>query len=513
MEINKNSWIAVWLLIFLGWFAYLNNLTNLFVYDDYLLIIDNPRIKTFSNFFDIFKHDIYYYVSASNFYRPLVTLSLMVDFSIWGFNTVGYHVTNNLIHIANAVILFFLVRRIFKNEVLSLLVGSMFVMHPVHTQAVTYVSGRADPMYTCFLLSSMLLFLKSEGENIWQIIFSYFLFILALLSKEVALILPALICVVMAIFVKNAKLKKYFLGFLLICLFYVILRIVFLRSILDNPGPMPIGLSIRLLNLPKQIVEYISLLILPINLHIERNLPVSVGFFKELVIVIVPPTFKIVGVDYSLIFSWLLFILIIVFLCRIYKKHKGLFFSGMWFFVGIIPVSNLFPINALVAEHWLYLPSIGFFVFLGICLIRFSQKNNLLKYSCLLGTVLLLASYFYLTFMRNRDWRNEIVLYRNILKYLPANQGMRVHYNLGCAYFDAGLVDLSIKEYEKALALKPKDNLLAYFNLSRAYLAKKNYAKANFLLQKAIETKPKNINDEKIIKEAKRILESLKKKK
>jgi len=511
MELNKNSWIVVWVLIFLGWFAYLNNLSNLFVYDDYLLVLDNPAIKSFQHIIDIFKHDIYYYVSQSNFYRPIVSLSLMFDFFVWRLMPVGYHVTNNLLHIFNGVFLFFILRKIFKDSVLALMVSVLFILHPIHTQAVTYVSGRADPLYVFFAFIAILFFLKSEGENKPLIFGAYSFFILSLLSKEVALIIPFLILLILKTFYKNGKLNKYLFGFFLICIVYVLIRLTLLRSILHNPGPMPLDFGVRLMNLPKQITEYAVLLILPLNLHIERAIPVSLRFFKELNIVIFPPQVNIVNPDYPLILSWIFLIMVIVFLLKIAKKNKGVFFSGAWFLVALLPVSNLFSINALIAEHWLYLPSVGFFILLSLGLLKLSQVSIFCKYIFLFLFCSLILGYFYLTHERNKDWRNEVVFYKNILEYTPKNQGMRIHYNLGCAYLDAGQIDEAIKEYETAISIKPRDNLLAYFNLARAYLIKNDFDRAKYLLGIAVRTTPKNINDDRVIKQAQSLLEKINK--
>jgi tetratricopeptide (TPR) repeat protein len=204
-------------------------------------------------------------------------------------------------------------------------------------------------------------------------------------------------------------------------------------------------------------------------------------------------------------------ITVIYFILRVFKKHKGVFFSGGWFLLALLPVLNLFSINALVAEHWLYLPSIGFFIIVALGIKKLSQVSVFFKYISLVLFCFLITGYFYLTHERNKDWRNEIVFYKNILKYTPGNQGMRVHYNLGCAYLDAGQIDEAIKEYEKSIYMKPRNNLLAYFNLARAYIMKEDFDKAKKLLVISINTVPKNMNDAKIIEKARSILENLNK--
>ncbi|MDP8259477.1 MAG: tetratricopeptide repeat protein [Candidatus Gygaella obscura] len=512
MALNKNIIIAFLAIFILGWFVYINNLDNSFVYDDYLLVVDNPAVKSFKYLPDIFKHDLYYYVSASNFYRPIVSLSLMFDFAFWKYNFRGYHLTNNLLHILNVLLLFFLIRKISGNEALSLITAVLFMVHPLHTQAVTYISGRADLLYVFFGLLSLGIFIHaSQSKSILLTCLSCFCYILSLLSKEVALVFPFLILMIMFLFYKEyLSFRKYGI-FLLIAAFYLLMRMTLLKEILNNPQPVSLGLGVRLLNMPKVLFAYILLLIFPVGLHIDRTFDVSFSFFKKINFNLWPFSFQIERVDYQLLFSWLILILFIVLLIRIGKKEKLMLFSSLWFFIAFLPLSGILALNALIAEHWIYLPSVGFFLIIAALVYRLNS-TYFLRYFSLVVFCTIVLSYSLLTIKRNRDWKDEIALYTSTLFSLNGKGSPRLYYNLGCAYLDRGMVNKAITQYKKAISLRPKRKLLYYYSLSLAYLVKKDYNNVREAIKNMLNIPAANINEERLLNKAKDILEKIKEK-
>ena len=180
------------LVFLLGIGLYANTFGNSFVWDDELLVIRNGYIKDWSHFPEIFKINLFHSISRKgNYYRPLQSLSLLFDYSLWGLRPFGYHLTNVLLHIANAVIIYFLIGMISRSRRISLLTALLFLVHPIHTQAVTYISGRADPLAAFFFLLAFYLYVKSVALNkLAPYLGSLLFFLLALLSKEAALIFP-----------------------------------------------------------------------------------------------------------------------------------------------------------------------------------------------------------------------------------------------------------------------------------------------------------------------------------
>ena len=142
------------------------------------------------------------------------------------------------------------------------------------------------------------------------------------------------------------------------------------------------------------------MLLWPFGLHMEREVALSYSIFE--------PQSAL-----GLFISTVLFIT--AFKTR--KKSRFLLFATSWFFITIFPSSNIFPINALIYEHWLYLPSIGFFVAFAWLFERLLQKGNTFKFLSIGLMLLLVFFYGWRTFERNKDWHNPISFYESTIRY------------------------------------------------------------------------------------------------
>jgi len=188
---KKTILLSVILIIVLGFTVYNNSLNNVFFWDDRILIEENEYITSWSYILRIFTKDIGGGAGKQyTFYRPFQIFTYMIDYSIWGLNARGYHFTNIVLHITAALSIFWLINIVFKDNFLSLLTGAFFVVHPIHTEAVTYISGRADSLALVFALLCVIFYVKSlsykRSGAFCLMVLSY---VFALLSKENSLIL------------------------------------------------------------------------------------------------------------------------------------------------------------------------------------------------------------------------------------------------------------------------------------------------------------------------------------
>jgi len=166
MRIHKTILIA--LIIVVCSAAYFNTLFFNFVCDDHSLIIDNPYIRAFKFLPLFFTHDIWnisIMAINSGYYRPLLGASFMLDYALWHTNPFGYHLANLIFHILVAILVFLLVEMLFKNRVIAFSSALLFSVHPIHTEAVSFISGRVDVLCLFFFLLSLLLFLKYFYNN------------------------------------------------------------------------------------------------------------------------------------------------------------------------------------------------------------------------------------------------------------------------------------------------------------------------------------------------------------
>src|SRR3989339_1000371 len=176
--------------------AYLNTLHHQFVFDDFRVITNNPYIKDWKYFPALFNSD-YFKISGELSYRPLVTLSYFIDYSIWGLNSSGFHLTNLLIHTINTVLVFFLICKTTRNFNLTVISCLFFSVHPILTETVNSVGFREDLLCATFFLLALFFYVKlytSKYKNTCYII-SLFAYFIALFSKEMAISLPLIIFV------------------------------------------------------------------------------------------------------------------------------------------------------------------------------------------------------------------------------------------------------------------------------------------------------------------------------
>src|SRR3990170_4464809 len=208
-KISKNPSLPVLILVIVCFsqFIYLNSLSNQFVYDDEFTIVTNYFVKTWNNFPLLFNSD-YFKLSGELSYRPVVTLSYFIDYTLWKLNPFGFHLTNTLLHTLNSVLLFFLLKRIFNCQTTSFAATLIFLCHPVLSEAVNAISYREDLLAATFFIAAFLLYMKTSKEE-RSFSPAYFAsvgcYLLGVFSKEMAITLPLLIFLHDVIFRKPKK--------------------------------------------------------------------------------------------------------------------------------------------------------------------------------------------------------------------------------------------------------------------------------------------------------------------
>lgn len=468
---SRITLIAALLIIILGFSVYANSLNSRFVWDDEDLVRNNVYIKNWSYIPNIFKEDIEAGAGKrSSLYHPLQIFTYLLDRFLWGSNVTGYHLANILLHILVGLAIFLLIAIIFSDGLLAFFTSILFIVHPVHTEVVNYISSRSDPLFTLFILSGLILYIRYlELKKINIYLLMLFCYILALLSKEFSIIFPAMVLLYHYAFDKKVKLKP-FLPIVCLAFFYIISRLTILRPFLPDASLSPNIILQRIPGFFVAITNYIRLLLLPGDLHME---------YGNKVFSWTEPA-AILGVTAAL------FLLVYGFKKR--KKDRVIFFSIFWFFILLLPVSNLYPINAYMAEHWLYLPSIGFFLILARLLTYLYRTKNIKMLTVLLTSTLLIF-YSYSTVRQNFFWRDPVELYKRTLRYAPSSVG--VYNNLGNVYRDMGNIEDAISSYERALEFDPK-LVAALNNLGNIYSEIGRHMRAITFFERAIEIDPNN---------------------
>ena len=453
-------------------FSYLNSFQNQFVFDDEDFVVKNSTVHDWHKWPHVFTENMIQGArKGSNFYRPLQSITHGVDYLLWKDKPQGHHAFNILFHILAAIAAYLALKNIFSKEA-SFLAALFFAIHPVQTEAVTYISGRSDPMAGFFILLAILLFNKN-------LVLSCVSFILAVMSKESALITPALIMLYFCFPTRpkgaSRELFKKISPFIIIAIIYGALRLTVLNfsNTVGANLPQPfyyVPLYLRFLTFLKTLPVYFSVLLWPFGLHMERHIDLARSIFE-------PQVFS--GL---LIFSAAFFI---AFRIRKMEPANGaMLFGTAWFFTAIFPNSNIVPINALIYEHWLYLPSLGFFVFIAWLMEKLIRKGRILKYAAIALAVITALFYMWRTYERNKEWRDPVSFYESAIKYTPDSG--RLHNNLAMAYSDKARIEDAVREYKEAIILGdyyPQ----THFNLSNIYIAKGDYEGALRELKRSVE--------------------------
>ncbi len=504
---NHHTALGILALCIVGVGIYTNSFGNKLFWDDNDGIINNAYVKNFEikKFFT--ENLIAGAGFQSNYWRPMLLITYASEWKLWGNWTPGYHITNTLIHILNAILLFFILAYISKDFFFRFFPSLVFLIHPLQTEAITYVSGRGDPLSFFFILLGILFFLmafhrvEKEGRctslrtyNVQALfsLFSIFMFILALLTKERAVIFPAYLIlfelwywyrerVDFKKFVK--KLVILILPFVLIACMYLLLRGTALNfqntfNIYNTETPYTASIFTRTFTFLKIIPSYVELYVFPKTLFMERSETVSYAetFFDPSVLM---------GICITLI-------LIFLSLFKL-KENPKYAFGTLFLFVAFFPASGIFiPVAGIMYEHYMYAPIIG--ISIVFALLISDLLKNLKQYwvSVIVMVIVIVWSLFLSgrTILRNAEWRDPIIFYEQTLAHAPTS--LRVWNNLGMAYADKHTNEKAISAYAHAIALDPQ-NPIPYHNLGNIYEDEKNIEMAKKYWQMAVSLNPQFI--------------------
>ncbi|MFA5164268.1 MAG: hypothetical protein WC481_01720 [Candidatus Omnitrophota bacterium] len=398
-------------IVLLGILAYRSALFGDFVLDDLTLVVLNAHIQDLSGAGRLFLENIgagFSQQASSAFYRPLQILSYAVDHSFWGLNYAGYHLTNVILHILAALGVFQLVRMITGKETLSFIAAAVFAVHPVNTEAVSYISGRADPLSALFIFLCLICYIKYlDTSGVKYYLLFPLCYFCALMSRESGLMVPVFILLYHFSFRRKVTRRLAFglaVPLTVVTAVYLLMRSVALNSML--PHYHSAALPARFAGFFSAFAEYIRILFMPYGLHMEYG---RKAFCFS---------------DPRVIIGALLFAACIYFIVRKRKEGGAAFFFAAWFIAGLIPVSNIFPMGAYMAEHWLYLPSVGFYAVLASAVVRLPKAATVaLPAVILLGLTAATAK-------QNRYWADPQVFYTRTLEYSPDSARIRTYLDI-----------------------------------------------------------------------------------
>lgn len=510
--ILKSKHLLVALLLFLVCIGtYFNSLFYDFVFDDNSLVVDNPCIKSSNYIGKAFQKDLWdfaYEGNKPNYYRPLQTLSFMLDYRLWRLNPLGYHLTNAFLHLLNGLLVFGIIYLLFNNFFIAVTSSFLFCIHPINSSTVSYISGRGDLLAGAFILLTFLfsaLSFKCPKNQKLYFVLTVLFSILAFLSRETALVIP-LGLILLFYFIKEKNRSKTLLLLLVIlsASLYLYFRLIVLNIPLTKQFFLNLSPFLRLLNFLYVLILYIFLLVIPVNLYLTHT---TIPIFSWLD----PKT----QITLSLFMTGLI-------LWYIKRHNKILNFSLTWFFIFVFQVLFVmtgFNRNKLcMAENWIYIAAIGFYVIISYLLYIFWSRHKAIAY-CLI--TIMLSTYTTITIFNNSNFKDRISLASHMLLFDSENK--EAHKELASAYLqnkeyanalehidqaiklepldpdlymlkgsyyeDTGNIKLAVTSYEKLLKIEPH-SARANNNLGAIYFNKAEFDKARIFFEHAIKLNP-----------------------
>jgi cytochrome c-type biogenesis protein CcmH/NrfG len=459
-----------------------------FVWDDTALVLRDPLIRSWRLIPEGFQHFLFTDATASDFYRPMQRLTYTLEYWAFVFRPTPYHVTSVLCHLAAAIALFafscellrFLGNADRSRKWISLLAALVWAIHPVHTSAVIYISGRADPLAAAFGFLGLFCGLRSlralkAGAWLWMV-GAAAAFLLSVLSKEIGLIFPLLWLVLLGMRRHRIAFRNAAVATIFVITIYLSLRLP--AEHIAPPAPTAATpLLVRPIVVARAVAEYAGLLILPWNLHMERDVEsrplgfndtsITQGSWREL----------------QTLLGIILIAVGIYWMARV-RKNPALSACLILGVVSYLPVSGIIPLNASVAEHWLYVPSA--FLFLAVCLTAAAileakpeGSKGRAKRVILVGAAVWMLFLAGRTFVRTFDWKDQ----RTFLTQTIAKGGASVRMLISLAGLELsqGQLDAAKTHLETALHQQPGQPM-ALINLAAVAIKQNDFKFAHEIL-------------------------------
>ena len=473
MRPTLQNFIIIIILAAISFGVYANSLHGDFLIDDTTVILNNEQI-----------HDTGVYFSKHFKIRPCM-LSEVIRTFLWhigGAEPFYYHLFNVLVNVICVILVFVLCNSLFNNKTLSFLSSLIFALHPIHTEAVSWISGGPYVLSSMFFIAAFIFYIRSN-RSMFYLTLSVVAFSFCLLAGNSVAVLPIMFILYELLFREKASQNLKLFRFRLIVLFLVLaISVIFIGMffVMRNKFAHLIfqfrGLS-YLVVVAKAFLYYLKILYLPLQRGLYHPFSFNTAGIQNLS----PALFSSVAVIIIAIVSF--------FKCK--RNLKPVSFGIMWFFVTYLPYSNIIPVCNIISERYLFLPSVGFSIIMAALFLKvwaIINKDNkfktTLRYLAIIAITLYLGCYAAVTVKQNYEYNNIITYWETNINNF--DDGYIVYNNLAGTYYLMGNLDSAIAYCWINLMINPNQPHV-WCNLGKVYREKGDVQQAEFCYNEALQ--------------------------
>ena len=490
--------------------VYANTLWCGFVFDDGHVILNNKWITDFSHIGEVFLSSDWGFEagSSTNYYRPLYYVLLTLEYHLFGLSPWGYHLVNIVVHAINSILVLFLALhlfcasrmeqagegRAFKASHLALASALLFAVHPVHVEAVAWVSAISELGFTLFFLLSLYLYVaaygratdKAERSPILSPL-SWLCFILALLFKETAVMLFfGIVAFDLSLKERGSRLPvRRYIPYIIVLAAYIIIKVLVSGGLVPKLQHEELSVFQYFINIFPLIFDYLRLIFFPVELN-------AFYIFHPILSVLDP------GLLVSII---VIAPFVVLFFINIKGKNKAAAFALLLALLPLMPALYIPGAGARgssFAERYLYLPSAGFLIFVIYWFAYFLERLGVRRAGVVFTLVIVLAGGAFTagTVLRNRVWKDNYTLWEDTARKTKDSE--LVYVNLGSAADTLGHREEALHAYKRALEINPR-SAETHNNLGTLFFEIKEYDLALSYYAKGLKETTKSANQAMIV--------------
>jgi Flp pilus assembly protein TadD len=411
-------------------------------------------------------------------WQPLVWISFMLDYQLYGFMAGGYHYTNVIFHVFSTLLLFWLINRMTKAVWRGAFVAALFALHPLHVESVAWISERKDVLSAFFWMLTLCLYVHyTEKPVIKRYLLVLFCFSCALMSKPMVVTLPLIM--ILIDYWPLGRFQSMKGGVLLWQLkekgsFFILSAATTFITLYNPVKPkdactdiIPFGL--RISNAPVSFITYLKKIFWPRDLAILYPLPDTYPFWQ--------------------VFGTLLLIIIIFTAVIVTARRMPYLFVGwFWYAITLLPVIGIIQAgNEAMADRYTYLPSIGIFIIFAWGIPAFYRSEKIRNRILFPAGISAIAVFSVLTWQQCSYWKNDTELLGHALQVKKDNY-LALNYS-GLSMLLDGKAQEAINQFNKAIRVKP-DFAEAYKNRGNAYYKLEQYQRSIEDYNETIRMKP-----------------------